>query len=291
MKDDLRFLRQALIYEFVLALVSIVAVYLSRSQTAVFPLIFSVGGVLCIWLMHYTVKAAVKGDHHRYPYGTGRLENISALILSTMISLGTLLPMLYAGMALLTGQSRTVAMVWTAIILLISASGNFWQRTRAARCRKANESPIISSLYAGYHTGFVRDACSFLVIALGLILLRGDPHVLAWLDSVVSILLGIYVLICFLPQIWRDFKSLADFPLPESDQIRIMSILAKHFDSYELPGKIFTTCRGNRRVFEVELLFSPEKKLSEIVEVESRIREDFLKEFPECTFRLLPQSV
>jgi len=288
MEGELRFLRHALAYEFLLALVSIFVVYMSRSQTAIFPLLFSVGGVFCLWLMHYTVKAAAKGDHHRYPYGTGRLENISALLLSTMIAIGTMVPMVYASVALLSQETRSVALGWTAGLLFLSVIGNFWQRNRAAICRKSNSSPIIASLYSGYHTGFIRDGCSFLVIALGMILLVGNPALISRLDSIVSILLGVYVLLYFLPQIWSDFKSLADFPLPESDQIKIMAILAKHFDRYELPGRIFTTCRGSKRVFEVELVFTPSMPLQEVIEVEAVIQADFQEEFPGCTFRLLP---
>jgi divalent metal cation (Fe/Co/Zn/Cd) transporter len=283
-----RYLRCAIVYEAAIAMLSTAVVWHAHSQAAVFPLIFAVGGVLCLFLMLYTVKAAVKGDLDRYPYGTGRLENLSAILLSMMITVGTVIPLTQAVRSLLAGDPRPVSMGWTSLLLLVSAVGNGLQSHLALRLHRSRGSPILSSLYHVYFVGFVRDACSCAVIGLCWALAGSNRVFMSHLDSFATVGLGCYSLSHFLPQIWENFRSLADFPTSEQNRIKIMGILAKHFDRYEMPGLIYTTNKGRTEVFEVELAFSPDMTVGALIELENAMREDFRRVFPNCVFRIIP---
>ena len=94
-----------------------------------------------------------------------------------------------------------------------------------------------------------------------------------------------------LPQIWINFRSLADFPTSEENQLKIMGILAKHYDRYEQLGMIYTTNKGNTEVLEVELSFKPGMSVCELIELENAIRQDFQKLFPDCMFRIIPKVI
>ena len=59
-------------------------------------------------------------------------------------------------------------------------------------------------------------------------LLKGDsPVFISRLDSLATLVLSFYSLYHFLPQIWINFRALADFPLDENAQLKIMAILAR----------------------------------------------------------------
>jgi divalent metal cation (Fe/Co/Zn/Cd) transporter len=268
-----------------------VAIYSSGSHTAVFPLLFATGGLLCLFLMLFTMKAAALGDAHRYPYGTGRLENVSAILLSVVISVGTMLPFVQALVALLSGHSHDVSMGWTFVLLLVATLGNASHSFHARALRKAGDNPILTSLYHGYHAGVVRDGCSCAVIGLCWLFNKGDLSFMARLDQLATIILSIYSLYCFLPQIWINFRALADFPLTEEAQLKVMGLLARHFDAYELPGRIYTTNRGNVPVFEVELAFNSDMSVGDLIALEQTMRADFQQGFPGCVFRIIPQAL
>jgi len=263
----------------------------ARSYTAVFPLIFAIGGVLCFCLMLHTIKASAKGDPYHYPYGTGRLENLSSILFSTMLAAGAMVPFVQAVQNLLSGESHTVKMGWTSLLLLFSCLGNLIQSRRALRLCKSNGGPILSSNYHGYHAGFVRDSCSTVLIGLCWMFKGGSPEFMSRLDSISTIALTFYSLYHFLPQIWGNFRSLADFPTSEENQLKIMAILAKHFSQYEQLGMIYTTHKGNTEVLEVELAFKPDMSVGELDKLEKEIRRDFQEQFPNCLFRIIPQVV
>ena len=285
----IRYLRQSLAYETFMVVTASVFIYHARSHTALFPLLFAIGGVLCFCLMLHTVEAAARGDTYHYPYGTGRLENLSSILLSTMIAVGAMIPFVQAVQGLLSGKLHEAGMGWTSLLLLISCIGNLYQGRRGLHLYKLNGGPILSANYHGYHAGFVRDGCSFVLIGVCWSLKGGSLELMSRLDSLSTIALTFYTLYHLVPQIWVNFRSLADFPTTEENQLKIMGILAKYYDHYEMLGLIYTTNKGGTEVFEVELAFKPGMSVGELIKLENEIRQDFRKKFPGCVFRIIPQ--
>ncbi len=283
------YLRQAIAYEASMVVVSAAIVYHSSSHTAMFPLLFAIGGVLCLCLMLHTVRAAAKGDTYHYPYGTGRLENLSSILDSTILSVGAIIPFVQAIEVLVSGEPDEANMGWTSLLLLVSCIGNLYQSRRGLRLYKLNGGPILAVNYHAYHAGFVRDGCSFTLIGICWLLWKGEPDHMSWLDSISTIFLTLYSFYHFLPQIWINFRSLADFPVSEHNQLKIMGILAKYFDRYEQLGMIYTTNKGKNEVLEVELAFKPGMSVGELIELENAIHQDFRTQFPDCVFRIIPQ--
>ena len=287
----MRYLRQVIAYEAFMVVIASVTIYHAQSCTAVFPLLFAIGGGLCLCLMLYTVKAAARGDMYHYPYGTGRLENLSSILLSTMLTVGSLIPFVQALDSLFYGEPHLVKMGWTSLLLLISCIGNLYQARRGLHLYKLNGGPILSSNYHAYQAGFVRDGCSFALIGACWYFENGNQVFMSRLDSISTIILTFYSFYHFLPQVWINFRSLADFPTSEENQLKIMGILAKHFDRYEQLGMIYTTNKGDKEILEVELAFKPGMRVGELIVLENEIRQDFRKQFPECVFRIIPQTI
>jgi divalent metal cation (Fe/Co/Zn/Cd) transporter len=285
------YLKLCLLCDAIFVALSIGMVYSSGSHVAILPVLFSAGSILCLWLMLYTMKAAESGDVHRYPYGTGRLENICAIILSLMIAAGTLVIFTQVILALLSGEVKELQMGWAFVLMIVAVVNNSFLGFCGQKLRKRVDNPILASLYHMYHAGAVRDGCFCLVLGLFWILKGGDDLFMSRLDLYSTIILSCYALYHYLPQIWVNFRALADFPLAEEAQLKVMSLLARHFDAYEMPGKIYTTNRGSTHVFEVELAFKPEMSVGELVELEQQMREDFQTVFPNCIFRIIPQAL
>ena len=284
----IRYLRCCIAYGIMMVVLASAVVYSSQSRTAAFPLLMAVGGLICLSLMLYTMKAATRGDVQRYPYGTGRLENVCAILLSLLISSGSLMLLAQVLQGFWLGQTRTVQMGWTFLLLLVSATGNGFNAFRARHLRRTTDNPILTALHHMYHAGMVRDCCSSILIGLLWLLKSDNPVFMSRLDSFATIAFALYSLSRFLPQIWANFRALADFPLNEGVQLKIMAILGRHFEAYEMLGRIYSTRRGGTPVFEVELEFQPSLPLAKIIELERAMRQDFQQEFPGCIFRIIP---
>ncbi len=288
-KTIIRYIRGIIYYEIFIALASSLVVFRSNSKTAMFPLLFAFAAISCLSLMLHTMKAAAKGDTQRYPYGTGRMENLSAIILALMLAAGAMVPLTQGIRSFYAVSPPPVAMGWALALLLVSALGNGMQAYGAKRLggREGN-APVIASLYHCYHAGCIRNAFSCAIIGLLMSMKGGNPIFMSRLDSAASVIMGIYVLYRFTPQILRNFRSLADFPISEKQQLQIMAVLAKYFDAYKMPGHIFTTNKGRTTVLEIELAFPADLPLQKLIEIEARMRSDFELLFTDCIFRIIP---
>ncbi len=284
----IRFLHGCIAYEATMAGFAAVVVFSAGSRTAVFPFLFACGGVLCLCLMLFTMQAAARGDVQRYPYGTGRLENVSAILLALLIAVGTLIPFVQVLQGLWTGKMHSVQMGSTFLLLLVVSVGNTLYAQWARRLRRSGDNPILSSLHHLYHAGAVRYSASCAAIGLCWLFKSDSPAFMSRLDSLMTLVLSFYSLSHFLPQIWINFRALADFPLDEPAQLKVMTILARHFEAYDMLGRIFSTYRGSTPVFEVELRFRPDMSLEAFIRLEETMRKDFQEAFTGCLFRIIP---
>jgi len=286
-----RYLLSSIVYEAVMAASAAAVVWYAPSYTAVFPLLLAVGYTLCLGLMRYTVSAALNGNLYRYPYGTGRLENLSAFILSAMTTVGALVPCTQAMRALLAGTPHAAGMGWTSLLLLVSMVGNSWQCLRAHRLCRSSGGPMLESLYCGYRTAIFRDGCACVLIGLCWVGQGEDPTFMGRLDSLATIGLTLYVWYHFAPQIWVNVRSLADFPVAEENQLKILRLLARYYDRYRWLGLIYTANKGRTQVIEVELGFDGGMTMAELAKLEHGMRQDFQQHFPDCLFRIIPRAI
>jgi divalent metal cation (Fe/Co/Zn/Cd) transporter len=286
----IRFLRQSVWYEAVMTVIAGWVVYHGHTFTAVFPFLFALGSVFCVGLMLYTAQAAARSDLERFPYGTGRLQNISALLLAAMISVGAMIPFVQSVSSLINDEIRVVNMEEAALLLALSTAGNWYQSHRALTLFNLSPNPILESISQGYRTGFIRDFWSFVLIVVGLVLSEGRMQVLAYLDDMMAIVLTLYALYRLLPQVWGNFKPLADFPMPENEQVKVIGILTRHFDSYDTVGQLFSTYRGDTRILEVELTFRPDIRLSEVIDLETAMLKEFQAIYPGGVFKIIARQ-
>jgi divalent metal cation (Fe/Co/Zn/Cd) transporter len=87
--------------------------------------------------------------------------------------------------------------------------------------------------------------------------------------------------------ICANFRSLIDLPLPEPDQIKILQVLARHYDAYTHLGQIFTRLSGGQRRIEIELSLSPDTTACQIEGLREQLRNELGKCFGRVEFQLL----
>jgi len=85
-----------------------------------------------------------------------------------------------------------------------------------------------------------------------------------------------------------NFKVMMDLPLPEEEQIKIMSVLAREFENYEGVGNILTRRSGRQRFLDIELFLKEGTSLSDISLLQFRMQKHLEEHFREIKFNLIP---
>ncbi len=283
-----KYFQIVLLYEAIIALFSLYVVLKSGSTVIIFPTLMAVSSVVSVMFVLYILQTAEKGNTNLYPYGTGRLEDAMAFFSAVLMTVGIIIPLHKVFNAFYTHTYHAPQLGWAVLVLFFAVLGQCYLYLLAKRTIKENASPMIAMSLKCYKVASLRDFITFSVILFFLLFDRSNETLMFWVDQLCTIVLGIYAITQYVPSVWIHFRSLVDFPLSEADQLKIMSLLTKYYDEYEMLGNIYSTNKGSTRIVEIELEFSPGMIMSDFLDLERRMYNDFKEIFSDGRLKILP---
>lgn len=225
-----------------------------------------------------------------YPYGTGKLENFSGFLYAALVLPGALLIIvaavrryLHPPAAIDFGPAQAMLILW-----LIRDLPLLFQAARICR-RHPDHSPMTESYLVNMKITVVYSVA----ILAGLIFCSwmfstGRTGIAVTVDLMIAVLVVVYMCYCAIGLLIRNFRSLVDMPLPETDQYQILNALTADFDAYDGIGNIYSQLSGSTRLIQVEIYFSPSTTAGEIDRLRGRIEERLRGNFRKLLFHLIP---
>lgn len=290
-KQILSFLKKALLFEVIIGCLSIVAIKMSGSNLAFLAFLNAGISSTSIFMMVYTMRFALKGDLHQYPYGMGRLENAAEFSFHLLLSIGVGLALIHIIREVWNPPHHaTLKLGSVEGLYLLSAVSSICMYLTSKKLLHTESSSLVHSLNHTYMVRSGHKVCAALIIPILSRLLHHHEHAHLWIDLGLSLTIGMYEFAIHFPRVAKNFRALVDFPLREEEQLKIMAFLARHFDDYEQIGRIYTTYKGSHQVVEVELEFNETTNLSHFKKIETDMRQTFSEQFPQGEFRIRPMA-
>jgi len=291
-QDNLRILSRVIsfsLYTLIpLSVFFLVAGILSKSLT-VMAITFDCGLGLLIQLVgFFSIRTILKSNVHQFPYGTGKLENFSSLLYG-VLSIPTAIFIMYSSVARLMSAPVAVAfgVAQLPLIPALIRSTLLWRWT--SRLRVNSESPMIYSYYIGAKVCTMFNVAVFVGVSVGLMLSQtGQVRLAAAVDPLLSTFIAVYLLYNGLRLTISNFKSIADYPLQEDDQLKVLAALSQQYDKYDNIGNIYTRKSGDKRFITIELFLSDETSMKEIGELKSDVQAYLSQYFGHMHFSLVP---
>lgn len=237
----------------------------------------------------YAIRQSIGQNTLRYPYGSGKLENFSAF-LSGVLNVPCGLYLIYHAFTRLIAPSPVsytlgmTPLIYSGVrqTILYLACLNLARATMA-------HSPILHSYTIGYRLGFLSDAGLMVAFFSGWWLIQlGLPEIGNRIDPAIGLILAVYMVWVGAWLVWKNFPALMDLPLSENEQLRVIKILAAHFDDYENVGTIFTRSSGKVRYVELELIFPAGRTIGEIQTLSAVMARGLSEELPGLNFKIIP---
>jgi cation diffusion facilitator family transporter len=267
---------------------SLVCGILSNSIT-IFTIAIIYGTSFIVQLFAFTsIRTIVKSNVMRFPYGTGKLENLSAIIYGSLCIPAALF-IIYSSIMRFITPPAIISFSIAQIPLVPSLVRSALLFRKSRQMVKVTDSPLVRSYYINFKISTLLDTgvLTSLTIALALVAL-GHGTIGYFIDPVVSSIIAAYMLFCGVTLTIANCKVLIDLPLPEDDQLRILGILAQEYDSYENIGNIYTRFSGKTRFIELELYLKQNARLEEIMAMRQRIENRLRQYYPDVRFTLIP---
>jgi ferrous-iron efflux pump FieF len=258
---------------------SAVVVYTVQSAISITVQTFSI----------YAIRQVMGGNQFRFPYGAGKLEDFSAFLCGVLYVPSGLYMAYDASMRLVHPQH--VGYVLSLIPICLSAIRMviLYLLVRRLARRTRAPSPLLRAYLLDYRVGVLSDIGVISAFAVGWLLVhQGLVTMGDRVDPLIGLTISLYMVWVGASLVRRNFRALMDLPLPESEQMRVMKVLARHYADYDTIGTLYTRASGKLRFVEIELVFPGERTLDEIDALSTAMEEALAAEMPGLTFRIIP---
>ncbi|MDD5204554.1 MAG: cation diffusion facilitator family transporter [Desulfobacterales bacterium] len=261
----------SVILDMLLIIPSIVVALLANSMTLYADLLgdFNVFFAnMMLWAILHKVR---KGMGAHYDYGVGKMENMIGVI-------GALFVLLSIGFIMYTAGSRLFSPVRLetdktlagAVVMLIAMIVYSYLWIRNYRIHKAIPSPVTEIQWRVPMSNAMIAAG--ILVALSLMVIFQEYSWSYYIDPVVCLIMGGYIVSAFFKLIKDSLFDLLDRSLDESYQLVITQELAAFFDEYVQFHGLRSRRTGERVFIEIFLEFDPARLMGDVQQVVEAMR-------------------
>ena len=277
----------AILGNLITLMVSVFYFYYTNSAALLYSVFISLSGIICSILTILVIRQKLKGSNSKFSYGTNRLENFNAMVIAFVMVISVVIAVASAIGSIINGEHQLKNFVTIPFTLLVAFSTQLVIYLISKKGLKFDNNPILMILSKDAKVGTIRNFFSFiLVIILWLLSVKNENYHF-WLDKVLAFSFAVYGSYVYVSQIYKDFKSLSDYPLDEKEQLCILNILSKHFSEYKNIRNIFTATKGNDFVVEVEMTFAMDTPLKQVIKLQEDMATDFKEQYKTGQFKLI----
>ena len=235
--------------------------------------------LLASFIAYFSVKKSALPPDADHAFGHGKYEDASGLIEALLIVLAAGIIIWEAISKLIHGgDAVSVDLLFIGMIVMgISALMNFFVSQHLMHVAKKTDSIALESDAWHLRTDVLTSAGVF----AGLLIIQITN--LFWIDSLIAIIVALFILKEAYSLIRRSFADLMDESLSEEEVAKIEEIIARHEAEYTNYHGLKTRKAGPDKFAEFHLMMPRTILLTDAHDLESHIRAEIESEIPRIT--------
>ena len=263
----------------------LVSAILSRNVLVLIDLFDSFMFLISLGLVVVLSKKLTKDLRYEYNYGIGKVEAISSLLCDGIAFIGLLFALALSVHKIISPEQPRDFVIAVVGLKLINVSFDIAFFVKQRKITKIHHSAISKANYAEVLAALLYDSVA-LVSLFAVWLLRDHP-VGGYISPAVSILIAIYLMFGYVKRTREALIELTDKTLPEEDQMKILNILTRHYDSYAAFHSINSHKSGDAVRIDIHLSFEQNTTFEEILTLKKQMQEEFESQFGHCIFHII----
>ena len=258
---------------------------LSRNLLVYIDLLDSSMYLVSLVLIVILSKKLTKDLRYEYNYGIGKIEAIASLLCDGMGFFGLLITLGFSVQAIIFPEQPSDFVIAVVGLKVINVSFDTAFFVKQRKITKIHHSSISKSNYAEALSALLFDSVA-LVSLFVMWLLRENP-IGGYISPVVSILVAIYLMFGYVKRIRQALIELTDKTLPEEEQMKILNILTRHYDSYSQFHSINSHKSGDVTRVDIHLSFEKNTTFEEILTLKKQMQDEFDSQFSNCILNII----
>jgi cation diffusion facilitator family transporter len=237
----------------------------------------------------YAMRQVMADNVYSFPYGAGKLENFSAFLCGVLYVPTALYLMYGAGGRLMDPPEVGYLLAQVPVVISFCRMVVLYLIVRRMMRRSPNPSPLMRSYLLDYRIGLYSDGGVLISFAIGgAFVWLGLSAIGNRVDPMVALVISGYMIWVGVSLVRHNLRSLMDLPLSEAEQLKVMRVVAAHFNDYDSVGTLYTRSSGKRRFVEIELGFDDEQTVGHVRELSHHMEAALTAELPDLAFRVVP---
>ena len=226
-----------------------------------------------------------KDLRYEYNYGIGKIEAISSLFGDAIVLFGMLLTLFCSVYSFFYPSKPSELLIAVVGVKLYDVMWDLAIFSKQRKILKINPSALSESNYAAAFGDLLFDsfACFSLLVMW---LLRNSP-IGVYISPFVSVFVALYLIVGCIKRIKASLNELTDKTLPEEQQMEILKVLTKYFDSYSQVYSIDSRKIGEITRIDISLAFENETKVEEVIKLQKQIKDELNSKLENCTINII----
>ena len=266
----------------------LISALLSRNLLVYIDLLDSSMYLVSLVLIVILSQKLTKDLRYKYNYGVGKIEAISSLLCDGMGFFGLLITLGFSVQAIIVPEQPSELVIAVVGLKIINVAFDTAFFVKQHKITKIHNSAISKSNYAESLSSLLFDSVA-LVSLFAMWLLRADT-IGGYIAPVVSIFVAIYLMIGYVKRIRQSLIELTDKTLPEEDQMKILNILTRYYDSYSQFHSINSHKSGEVTCIDIHISFEKNTTFEEILTLKKQMQDEFDSQFGNCSLNIIVEE-
>ena len=263
----------------------LVSAILSRNLLVYVDLLDSSMYLISLVLIVLLSKKLTKDLRYEYNYGVSKIEAIASLLCDGMGCFGLLITLGFSVQSIIRPEQPSDFVIAVVGLKVINVSFDTAFFVKQRKITKIHSSAISNANYAEALSALLFDSVA-LVSLFVMWLLRNNP-IGGYISPVVSIFVAIYLMFGYVKRIRQALTELTDKTLPEEEQMKILSILTRHYDSYSQVHSVNSHKSGDCIRIDMHLSFERNTSFEEILTLKKQMQDELDSQFGNCIVNII----
>ena len=263
----------------------LVSAILSRNLLVFIDLFDSFMYLISLSLVVVLSKKLTKDLRYDYNYGIGKVEATSSLLCDGIAFFGLFFMLGLSVYEIMYPEQPSNIVIAVVGLKVINVVFDIVFFVKQRKITKIHNSAISKANYAEALSALLFDSVA-LVSLFAVWLLRDNP-IGGYISPVVSIFVAIYLMFGYVKRTRQALIELTDKTLPEEEQMKILSILTRHYDSYSQVHSVNSHKSGDCIRIDMHLSFERNTSFEEILTLKKQMQDEFDSQFGNCIVNII----
>ena len=263
----------------------LVSAILSRTILVFVDLLDSFGNLLRTAMVTILSKKLSKDLRYEYNYGVGKIEAIASVLCDGIVFFGLLLTLGLSVYSIIFPEQPSDLVIAVVGLKVINVSFDTAFFAKQRKIIQIHRSAISETNYAAALAALLFDSITLFSL-LVMWLLRNNP-IGGYISPVISIFVAIYLMFGCIKRTRQALNELTDKTLPEEQQMKILNILTRYYNSYPQFRFINSHKSGDFARIDLHLSFEKNTRVEDVIHLKKQMQDEFDSQFGNCIVNII----